>query len=49
MLEDGNGLAWGEAVAVVEQVLLALSAAHGSARCLIHRDIKPANILVLPL
>lgn len=44
LLEEGGRLAIAEAVALLEQALLGLSAVHGAG--LVHRDLKPHNIMV---
>ena len=41
-----GGIPWGHALAYMQQVLAALSYAHGQK--IIHRDIKPANMMLTP-
>lgn len=44
-IEKKGALSWKEAVFFVEQILLAVSAAHHSG--IVHRDLKPQNIMLL--
>ena len=45
-LERCTRLAWREALAIVQQMLAGLAAAH--AAHIVHRDIKPANVMLVP-
>ena len=46
VLDEQGAMPWERVAPILEQLLMALGAAHASEQGLIHRDIKPGNILL---